>query len=245
MKPFFSAFDLVRIINLPARLDRRRQMEAELRRVGLGNDDRVAFVEAIASDTSAPWRLKGERGIFLSHLKVLREAAARNSSVLVLEDDADFTNAVSATKIAEDVSIFYGGYEASDPGNLRSSDIIGAHCMGFSAETARALVPFLEELFHHPSPPPIDGAYVWFRRANPGVKTQFADPEVATQRSSRSDIAQLRFFDQWPVLREAVGVARRGLRATRRGAITFGLREAIVLAVVGIAIAIVAAVRNG
>jgi glycosyl transferase, family 25 len=245
MKTVFSAFDLIRIINLPARLDRRRQMEAELRCVGLGNDDRVAFVDAIASDTAAPWRLKGERGIFLSHLKVLREAAARDSSVLILEDDADFTDAVSTTEIAEDVSIFYGGYEASDPGNLQSSDIVGAHCMGFSAETVSALVPFLEELFHHPSPPPIDGAYVWFRRANPGVKTLFADPVVAVQRSSRSDIAQLRFYDRWPVLREAVGFARRGLRATRRGAITFGLREAIVLAIIGTAIAIMAAMRNG
>lgn len=245
MKPVFSAFDLIRIINLPARVDRRRQMEAELRRVGLGDDDRVAFVEAIASDTAAPWRLKGERGIFLSHLKVLREAAASNSSVLILEDDADFTGAVESTEIADDVPIFYGGYEASDPRALHSSDIVGAHCMGFSAETARVLVPFLEELFHHPSPPPIDGAYVWFRRANPGVKTQFAVPVVAVQRSSRSDIAQLRFYDRWPGLREAAGLVRHGLRAAQRGSITFGIREAILLAVVGIAIAIVTAMRNG
>ena len=245
MRPFFSAFDFIRVINLPGRVDRRRQMLAELQRVGLGDDGRVAFVEAIKSDTAAPWRLNGERGVFLSHLKVLREAAAKNASVLILEDDADFTGAAPATEIEDDVAIFYGGYQASDPADLHSSDIIGAHCMGFSAETVRALVPYLEALFDHPSPPPIDGAYVWFRRANPEMKTQFAEPAVAVQRSSRSDIAHLRFFDRWDGMRQLAALARRGLRAARRGEITFGLREAIVLAIIGVAVAIAAAVRNG
>ena len=182
--------------------------------------------------------------MFLSHLNVLREAAARSASVLILEDDADFTDAALTTAIEEGVSIFYGGYQASDPSNLHSSDIVGAHCMGFSAETVRALVPFLESLLRHQSPPPIDGAYVWFRRANPALRTQFADPVIAVQRSSRSDIARLRFFDRWPGLREAAAFARRGLRAARRGEVAFGMPEAVTLAIIGTAIAVLAAVRN-
>ena len=35
------------------------------------------------------------------------------------------------------------------------------------------------------------------------------------------------------------------IRKIRRGEVTFGLREAIILAIIGIAIAVVAAVRNG
>src|SRR5207248_1808194 len=103
----------------------------------------------------------------------------------------------------------YGGYIASSPADLANSDIIGAHCMGFSARTVQALVPFLEQLLEHESPPPIDGAYVWFRRQNPDFESAFADPVIAVQRPSRSDITPRRAFDRVPALRGAVSAARR------------------------------------
>ena len=56
---------------------------------------------------------------------------------------------------------------------------------------------------------PIDGSYVWFRRAHPELKTVFADPQVAFQRPSRTDIGDQRFYDRLPGLRSAANLARR------------------------------------
>lgn len=211
-----AAFDQIRIINLPARRDRREQMKRELRRIGLAGDPRVQFFPAIQPDDIAPFRRRGEKGVFLSHLAVLRAAAEQGASVLILEDDADFTPGLQGSGPASDTAIYYGGYEATLPHDLPNSDIVGAHCMGFSADTVRRLVPFLEGLLDHPSPPPIDGAYVWYRRAHPDVETRFAVPPIAVQRPSRSDIAPLRFFDRLPLLRGAAGHARRLKRKIRR-----------------------------
>lgn len=210
----FPAFDLIRVVNLPARTDRRREMERELRRVGLAGDPRVAFVAASAPDTSGPFHSRGALGCYLSHLGILREAAALNRSVLILEDDADFVD-LPAGYPANCPGIFYGGYLAPTSDDLHASDIIGSHCMGFSAAVAQALVPYLEHLLANPPLPSIDGSYVWFRRAHPDVPTEFAVPPVAVQRPSRTDIGRLRFFDRWPVLRQAVGQARRVKRRIR------------------------------
>ena len=211
-----SAFDLIRIINLPMRTDRRQQMERELRRIGLAKDPRISFHAAVAPDNPEPFRRRGEKGVFLSHLAVLREAASKDASVLILEDDADFTAALLTGEPPAANGIFYGGYQAATPDDLHGSDIIGAHCMGFSAEVAKALVPYLTALLDHSSPPPIDGAYVWFRRSFPEVPTTFAVPPIALQRPSRSDIAPLRFFDRIPLLRGAAGHARRVKRRMQR-----------------------------
>jgi hypothetical protein len=234
-----SGFDRIRIINLPSRADRRAEMLDELQRIGLADDPRVKFVEGVKvpADDMRPWRAPGEKGIFLAQLNVLRDAATANESVLILEDDVDFTPAAVTWARSEDIDIAYGGYLATDPDHLESSDIAGAHCIGFSARAAQALVPFLENLFDHPSPPPIDGAYVWFRRQREGFATSFARPVIAVQRPSRSDITPKRTIDGISFLRGPVGSARSIKRRLQRGDLTFGLPEAIVIAIVGIAIA--------
>lgn len=203
----FAAYQQIRIINLPERKDRHAEMLSELRRIGLADDDRVRFFPGMRSTEAKPWRRPGERGVFLSHLAILEEAAQAGASLLILEDDADFTAAIQEVQPPSE-GIFYGGYEAATPEDLPASDIIGSHCMGFSAEVVRDLAPYLRQLIDHPDPPPIDGAYVWYRRANPHVPTVFAEPPVAVQRPSRSDIAQLRWFDRTPGLRNAAGLIR-------------------------------------
>lgn len=109
----FGAYDRIRIINLADRKDRRAEMMRELRRIGLADDPRVAFFPGIRATEAKPWRRPGERGVFLGHLAILEEAAAAGASVLILEDDADFTPAASAVSLPER-GIFYGGYEPSD-----------------------------------------------------------------------------------------------------------------------------------
>jgi hypothetical protein len=61
----FPGFDRIRIINLPSRPDRRREMEAELRRLGLAGDPRVEFVDGVVVEDMAPFRARGEKGVFL------------------------------------------------------------------------------------------------------------------------------------------------------------------------------------
>jgi glycosyl transferase family 25 len=216
-------------------------MTGELRRVGLADDPRVRFIDGVVVDDMAPFRARGEKGVFLAHLKILREAAEANKSVLILEDDADFAEGVELWPASAGDDINYGGYVASNPADLANSEIIGAHCMGFSAGAARALVPFLEQLLEHQSPPPIDGAYVWFRRQHPQFMSSFADPVIAIQRPSRSDIAHLRAFDRVPILRPAISAGRGFKRKLQRGELTFGLPEAIAVSAIGIAIASLAA----
>src|SRR3546814_13947539 len=103
----------------------------------------------------------------------------------------------------KDWDIFYGGYTASDPHDLLNSDVQGAHMMGFSAVGAHLGSQYLEQLTCEGVHPPIDAAYVWFRRSHPGLPTAFADPPLPDQRPSRSDIAALARSDRDPLVRLA------------------------------------------
>ncbi|MEO6716754.1 MAG: hypothetical protein ABIM50_05840, partial [Novosphingobium sp.] len=157
----------------------------------------------------------GARGVYLGQLAILREAAAANESVLILEDDCTFAPLTRDYSADGDWEIFYGGYEAATPDDLVNSDIIGAHMMGFTAAGAKAVVAYLDALTYDGIHPPIDAAYIWFRRAHPEAITHFAIPPLAHQRSSRSDIAP-RLFDRMPGLREVAELARRIRRAWPR-----------------------------
>lgn len=209
----FNDFDSIRIINLRHRADRRADMIKELRKVGLEGDPRVAFFKARTFDEPGTFRSKGERGVYASHLELLQQAAATGQSVLIFEDDLDFAADAPRFRLPADWSIFYGSYEASNPGNLQGSDIIGAHFMGFKADAASLVARYLESLLSRPDQPPIDGAYVWFRRAHPEVRTVFAEPKLGNQRPSRTDIAPLRFFDRVPFLKQIASFVRRLKRA--------------------------------
>lgn len=237
----FEGFGRIRIINLPSRPDRRAEMIGELRRIGLDTDPRVQFVDGILVDDKAPFRAPGEKGVYLAQLGIITDAAEAGESVLILEDDVDFTSAASTWSPSHDCDLAYGGYTAVDPDSPETSDIYGAHCMGLSARAAKALAPYLKQLLNHESPPPIDGAYIWFRREHPDFKTEFAKPVVAVQRPSRSDITPGHKLDAIPLMHGPMGVARRLKRGLQRGELTFGLPEAIILSLVGIAITMGAA----
>lgn len=220
----FAAFDRIGIVNLPYRTDRRAEMERELRKVALAGDPRVAFFPAIASTDNGVFLRKGYNGSFRSHLKLIEEAAEAGESILILEDDCDFLlPAIAAYALPGQWDIFYGGYEASNPDNLAESDIVGAHFMGFSARAARIAADYLNAFlapdfvpdakaaaqpgFNPAIRPPIDGAYVWLRRAHPELVTVFA--MLGVQRPSRTDTGDTRWFDRVPVLRDLTGWLRR------------------------------------
>ena len=226
----FEGFQSIRILNLPHRLDRRREILAELAKFGLAGDDRISFFAGSTPSEAGPFASSGEHGCYLSHLALLKEAGAHGQSVLVLEDDCDFRPEAAEYVLPDEWDIFYGGYTAEDPDDLENSNIMGAHCMGYSPRAARGLASYLEGLLKpgfEPDPlavergdyapganPPFDGAIVWFRRANPEMKAVFA--QIAVQRSSRSDIAGGNVLDR--TLPVAAAVARSTKNWLRRRA---------------------------
>lgn len=210
----FDAFDSVRVISLPERTDRRRAMQRELRKVG----GHATFFDAIKPDTCGPFRSRGSFGAFLSHAAVVEEAARKNESVLILQDDCNFLPEAKGYRVP-DCDIFYGSH-AED-----SEEVIGAHCMGFSKRAVKALNAYLSDYlspdfvpdaeaasdpgFNPAIRPPIDGACVWFRRAHPELTTHFA--LLTYQRSSRSDITPSSLLDRIPLVRDLAEIARRVL----------------------------------
>jgi glycosyl transferase family 25 len=211
-----DCFDDVQVINLASRKDRRREMLAQY--------SEFKFFPAIRPDDPVPFASIGFKGSYLSHLALLKQA---KGSILILEDDCDFLDEAWPYQVPADCDIFYGGYEeASNPADLINSGIVGAHCMGFSARAARMAADYLERLLDMSYPadpqammepgfnpsirPPIDGSYVWFRRAHPELKTVFKD--FAVQRRSRSDITPGAIYNRIWGIRRIVDVARSVMR---------------------------------
>lgn len=226
-------FDLVQVINLRSRPDRRHEMESELGRIGSGLEPgRVEFFEAAKPQDAGEFESVGARGCFMSHLAVLERAANRAvDSLLILEDDVRFADhfrsrmqAVSARLREHDWSFFYGGHSLgrvtrSEDQNLwrcpPSQGIVTAHCVALRGDVLPELAQFLREVLGRRAGDPrggpmhVDGAYSTFRAAHPERVTLVAHPALATQRSSRSDIHQLRWFDKLRPVGAAVDQLRR------------------------------------
>lgn len=204
----FESFDQVSIINLRERVDRRQDMLREIERVGLDRHPSLSFFDAIKRDDAGPFLRVGSHGAFDSYVGVLESAVRNGNSVLVLQDDCRFTRAVHDEINIEGVDLFYGGWRALDRGPVERSAIVGAHCMGFTCRTARLALDYLADYkspdfaadsiacsepgYDNTVRPPIDGALVWFRRANPSVRTLFH--RIALQRSSPSSISPSHTF---------------------------------------------------
>lgn len=240
---FFAPFARIRVVNLAERTDRRREMDEQFARLGLAGDSRIAYFPAIRASHPGPFRRLGSHGNFLGRIALLREAADAGEAILILEDDCDFLPAqLAGSELPARWDIVYGGYESSDESALTDSLIIGSHCMGFSARAAALAADYLTRYLEPDFPPdpiaaadphydpairpPIDGAFVWFRRAHPELETVFR--KVAVQRASRTDVGDQRFFDRVPLLREAAAGARRlkrtllGSGAMHRANLDFG-----------------------
>jgi glycosyl transferase family 25 len=201
----FEQYDAIRVINLPERTDRKKEMLRELRRVGL--EKRASFFPACRPSDIGPFRSIGEYGVFLSHLAILQESVVSKGSVLILEDDCDFTRASLLKREASD--FMWGGY------TLFPKHIEGAHCVGFSAPTVERLVPYLEDLLAR-VPIPIDGAYAWFCRDNPDLRVDACSPAIAVQRPSHSDIAGRRGLDRFGPARPLIAALRKMKRRLRQ-----------------------------
>lgn len=236
-----SVFDHIYVINLAHRDDRRREMNAQLNRIGLSlNHPAVTLFPASFPPDEGDFPTRGARGCFESQLGVHRAILADGvKRALMLEDDADFIPdfAAALTAIRDDLArtdwdLFYSvapleaqpGDQPLGPHLLRLSPVHTfplAHFVGFSARFSELAVPYLEAIYARPPGDPaggpmhVDGAYCWIRAAYPDLTVLGSREPLAVQRSSRSDIAELRFWDRLPGLRQFSSLARRYPTAIR------------------------------
>ena len=240
MNDLLARFDRVRIINLPERTDRRREMTRQLARVGALDNPRIDFFDATKPDDAGDFPSRGARGCFMSHLGVLRAAVADGvTSLLILEDDLNFVADFPMTEPGrfhapadKGWGIFYGTYRlyephvAPPPGARLPPEaaVETASFVAFNGPLLPRVVTFLEEVLKRPAGSPeygpmhVDGAYSIFRLLNPDVATYVAPEQLGYQRSSRSDISDTQpLIDRIPGLRHLGTIARRARAAIQGG----------------------------
>jgi glycosyl transferase family 25 len=232
-------FGGVYVINLPERVDRRREMELELRRPGMGSGADVRFFPASWPEEAAPFNSRGTKGNFLSHLTILREAqAAGLDSVLVMEDDAEFedhlvtslpwlTRALSETAWGVIQLGYIAHHDVAPPGTAPSlwpfrGEVLGVHCYAVHRRAMGPLIAHLErQLVGTPGddvygPMSYDGSINTFGWVRSDVERQLAIPSLCRQRSSSSDVNPQR-WDRVAGARAVADTARVVRRRIRRG----------------------------
>jgi hypothetical protein len=235
-----DTFGYIQIISLKERVDRRKDIALELNRLGLSvGQPGVDILDASQFSEAAGFRTSGARGCFDSHLRAItraRDIGAR--STLILEDDCDFSPGIERIMpialdaiLRTDWSIFYGGYLRWVGEKLSETPIVlaqssdaflGSHFIALSSEALNLAIPYLKAMRERPAgsadggPMDIDGAYGWFRAAHPRLQTWVAEPVLGTQRSSRTDIRELGWFDRTRGVRDVTALLRRVRRAVKR-----------------------------
>ncbi len=228
-------FDGVFIVNLPERSDRREEMEIELKKANLTVDgEKIVFFPAIKPDEKGEFPSIGARGCLLSHLEILKQAQAKQmNSVLFMEDDlaisgqiAHFSPQIKRLLAERPWSIVYLGHieNLPIPENGKEFDLIEwdkdkplmtTHFYAVNGDVIPRLIDFLEILLSRPAGHPdggpmhYDGALSTFRQQNPDIITFLANPNTGWQRSSRSDIADPKWFDKIPFVSHAVSFIRK------------------------------------
>ncbi len=233
----FDAFEAICVINLAERRDRRRETEAELARVGCTRP--VQFFSAIKTADASGFASPGEHGCCMSHMAVLR-AHQHCESVLILEDDVRFSDDFAersrlVEQLPADWDVFYAGWRQLDycredwpqEGLVPArplSEFVGMHCYAVKGSAIPRLLDrydiFLSREKGHPEGGRIavDGMMNLARRQL-RLATYLTVPPLAVQRASRSDIADLKWFDRQPVVRDAVKMVRSFRNRLTRGSV--------------------------
>lgn len=229
MPSLAEAFPLIRVVNLPERKDRLREMTAQLAALDSPfTPGRVETFPAIRPAGLAGFPSLGAHGCFLSHLEILRDARTRRiESVLILEDDLEvlpadisrMSHLLDSLRAEQTWSILYPGHihllaPTADPRWLPFDGPLGTtHCYAVHRRALPELINYLESCLQRPPGDPVggpmhyDGALSMFRAAHPHLQTLIADPSLARQRSSRSDIS-VRRLEQIPGVQQLASWAR-------------------------------------
>lgn len=227
---FRDYFDLVCVINLPHRKDRRRQITAELNRVGMWlAPNHVEIFPAVRPTEAAGFPTIGYRGCFMSHLGVLKYALkAKARNVLIIEDDLTISDRFKTDEKAlidqlDDTrwGMCYFGHGLDDPPRdvqtklrVYEQQVMLGHFYAVHHTMFEPMIDFKEAMLRRPpghpdgGPQSHDGALWTFRQAHPECTTLVTTPNLGWQRSSMSDNTP-KWFDQVMFLNQAVGMARR------------------------------------
>jgi glycosyl transferase family 25 len=231
MKKLIGYFDRAYIINLPDRADRRQDVEHEFHKIGLEiPTDKVRFYSAIRPGDKGAFPTVGLRGSFLSHREILRIAfrdGLRN--VLVFEDDIcfrivneHFVQQIIGAIPNEHWDVIYFGYlEPSDhfltgePLLAWSKPTQGGHFYAVNRDFIGKMIQFMNasELRDAGDPDggPMgrDAMYNHIRLLNQNIRVFISIPNLAYQRSSRTDLHVLKIYDQIDWLAPAIRRIRK------------------------------------
>jgi glycosyl transferase, family 25 len=226
--PFLDFFGQIRIINLPARADRRQETESEFSTHGFpGPAENGLFFPAIAPEEAAGFPNRGVRGCYLSHLSILRQARdAGVDCLLILEDDIAFSRDIARlgpqavqALARQDWDIAYFGHALpGTPGEARwlavTQPMLLAHCYAVNGRILAKLVAFLEAILARPpghpegGPMHYDGALNTFLQQHPETRALYFSRNLGYQRPSRTDLHRMSVLDRNPVLRQFAGLIR-------------------------------------
>lgn len=228
MSRLSDTFSLVRIINLRERQDRLAEVTAQLAALGTSFEPgKVELYEATRPTEPGGFDSLGARGCYASHLDILRDARDRAvESVLVMEDDCEILprDLSRLETLMHELqgrawNFAYLGHivpmpAGSEPGwQQYGGPIQTTHLYAVHGKALPGIVAYLEACLTRPGghpaggPMPVDGALTMYRAAHPEVVTLLAQPVIAGQRSSRSDITT-KWWDRLPGFAGAISVAR-------------------------------------
>ncbi len=164
--------------------------------------------------------------------------AANHSSILILEDDVDWTDValnpntgVSSSLINAQWNFLHGGMGGERVGKetpvllkkvepeqgLRLSHFIGLR----GADTISTAHRYLSNILARPAGSPdggpmhVDGAYSWLRKDHRDIESYICVPSIAMQRPSASDITPSTGYKAPPLVRQTLGVIRKIRKAVR------------------------------
>lgn len=226
------------MINLSERTDRLAEFCVQLTGIGLSlNHPRVRIFPAIRPAELAGFPTLGTRGCFLSHKAVIEQTlSAGERSVIICEDDLDFAPdflsrlpAVLDTIGREAWDILYAGYASDQTNDLVGPEanifrlppthpVLGAHFYIIRGQAIADFNDYLSAILsrpaYHPDGGPMhyDGAINRFRSDRPDLVALATLPTLGAQRSSRTDIHALRWFDKTPLVRNIVKYLRKAKR---------------------------------
>lgn len=210
-----------------------REMRSQLKKMGLsGTEPNLFWYAAVKPTDAAGFPTVGARGCFLSHLAVLQMARqARARSVLILEDDLNFFDdapqhlkSVAQYLEDHDWGMFHGVYRADAKVTLQQSvchqasfdlPVSTTAMVAINGSRLGALVEYLEAMLRRPPGDPlggpmhIDGAYCWFRMAHPDMPAYLVSRPLGYQRSSRTDVHALKWWDRTPFVAAMINTLRR------------------------------------
>ncbi len=235
----YDWFDHVYIVNLPDRADRRAETCEEFARTGVTiPNDHVTFFAATRPKDKGEFPSLGSLGNMISQTRVLAEALERDHErVLICEDDlhllevsdTDVTAVLSDLKTQQWNIALLGYLEPEEPPLDHTGlidwqgDTLGVQFWAIQGRaTIQAFHDYLVAVRNRPSGHPdggsmfFDGAFNMVRTKVPDIHFRLATPNLAGQRSSRTDIHALRFYDRIEPFKSIASLFRRAMNSRRR-----------------------------